>query len=151
MAPARLRTLASEPRQGKRRNPILRLRQSLLFLAAAGAVLALGCGEAAPVVTRVVYAGDAGTPHAESFHALLSEHFEVQSIALADLASTDLSDTDVLVIDGEVIDTSEERSKTIAAPNDITLETLDLPTVLIGGKGAQISDNLNLKLGWRYG
>lgn len=122
-----------------------------LLLAVAGGALALGCGEAAPGPTRVVYAGDAGTPHAESFHALLSEHFEVKSIAVADLATADLSGADVLIVDGQVIDTSEERSKIIAAPVGVSLEALNLPTVLIGGKGAQISDDLNLKLGWRYG
>jgi hypothetical protein len=36
-------------------------------------------------------------------------------------------------------------------PVGITLDTLSIPTVLIGGMGARIADNLDLKLGWRHG
>ena len=109
-------------------------------------------GGAAPTPPlRVIYAGDAGTPHAESYHALLSEHFDVQSIARNDLAKTDLSDADVLIVDGQTIDRSGEQVRTLPGAKGVTLETLSIPTVLIGGQGARISDELNLMLGWRYG
>ena len=129
------------------------MRRSIRFSLPAATVLltlTLGCAEPAPQL-RVVYAGDAGTPHAEGYHALLAEHFEVLSIARNDLAKADLSDADVLIVDGQTMDRSEERIKTLPGAEGVTLETLSMPTVLIGGQGARISDDLNLLLGWRYG
>ena len=130
----------------------MKRRKWLGFLATAASLLTLACGDgsAAPQL-RVVYAGDAGTPHAEGYHALLAEHFDVRSIARNDLAKTDLSDADVLIVDGQTIDRSEERIQTIPGVEGVDLETLSMPTVLIGGQGARISDDLNLLLGWRYG
>jgi len=128
----------------------MRFTQWTGLAALAAAALALGCTEPAPQL-RVVYAGDAGTPHAEGYHAMLAEHFDVRSIARNDLATADLSDADVLIVDGQTMDRSEERIKTIPGVEGVTLETLSMPTVLIGGQGARISDDLNLLLGWRYG
>ena len=128
----------------------MRFTQWTGLAALAAAALALGCVEPAPQL-RVVYAGDAGTPHADGYHAMLAEHFDVRSIARNDLATADLSDADVLLVDGQTIDRSEERIKTIPGVEGVTLETLSMPTVLIGGQGARISDDLNLLLGWRYG
>ena len=124
----------------------------VLVAALAGALPWLACSTGGPAPQlRVVYAGDAGTPHADAYHALLSEHFEVRSIARNDLAKADLSDADVLIVDGQTIDRSEERTRTLPGAEGVTLETLSMPTVLIGGQGARISDELNLMLGWRYG
>lgn len=128
----------------------MRFTQWSGLAALAAGTLALGGAEPAPQL-RVVYAGDAGTPHAEGYHAMLAEHFDVRSIARNDLAKADLSDADVLIVDGQTIDRSEERIKTIPGVEGVTLETLSMPTVLIGGQGARISDDLNLLLGWRYG
>ena len=75
----------------------------------------------------------------------------MRSIARNDLAKADLSDADVLIVDGQTIDRSEERIQTIPGVEGVDLETLSMPTVLIGGQGARISDDLNLLLGWRYG
>ncbi len=128
----------------------MRLTQWFGLAAIAASTLTLGCAEPAPQL-RVVYAGDAGTPHAEGYHALLAEHFDVRSIARNDLAKADLSDADVLIVDGQTIDQSEERTRVVPGAEGVDLETLSMPTVLIGGQGAQISDDLNLLLGWRYG
>jgi len=128
----------------------MRLTQWFGLAAIAASTLTLGCAEPAPQL-RVVYAGDAGTPHAEGYHALLAEHFEVRSIERNDLAKADLSDADVLIVDGRTIDQSEERTRVVPGVEGVDLETLSMPTVLIGGQGAQISDDLNLLLGWRYG
>ena len=128
----------------------MRFTQSCGLAAIAAATLVLGCAEPAPQL-RVVYAGDAGTPHADAYHALLSEHFDVRSIARNGLATADLSEADVLIVDGQTIDRSEERIQTIPGVEGVDLETLSMPTVLIGGQGARISDDLNLLLGWRYG
>jgi|GEM_PF-2940267 len=128
----------------------MRLTQWFGLAAIAASTLTLGCAEPAPQL-RVVYAGDAGTPHAEGYHALLAEHFDVRSIARNDLAKADLSDADVLIVDGQTIDHSEERTRVMPGAEGVDLETLSMPTVLIGGQGAQISDDLNLLLGWRYG
>ncbi len=128
----------------------MRLTQWFGLAAIAASTLTLGCAEPAPQL-RVVYAGDAGTPHADGYHALLAEHFDVRSIARNDLAKADLSDADVLIVDGQTIDRSEERTRVVPGAEGVDLETLSMPTVLIGGQGAQISDDLNLLLGWRYG
>ena len=129
----------------------MKRRKWLGFLATTAMLLTLACSAEPTPQLRVVYAGDAGTPHAEGYHALLAEHFDVRSIARNDLATADLSDADVLIVDGQTIDRSEERIKTLPGAEDVTLETLSMPTVLIGGQGARISDDLNLLLGWRYG
>ena len=122
------------------------------FAAVAATLFALACGEVSSTpLLRVVYAGDAGTPHAEAYHALLSEHFDVRSIARNDLAQADLGEADVLIVDGQTIDRSTEQVRSLPGAKGVTLETLSLPTVLIGGQGARISDDLNLLLGWRYG
>ena len=120
-------------------------------LSAAAMLLTLACSAEPTPQLRVVYAGDAGTPHADAYHALLAEHFDVRSIARNGLATADLSEADVLIVDGQTMDRSEERIKTIPGAEGVTLETLSMPTVLIGGQGARISDDLNLLLGWRYG
>ena len=126
-------------------------RNTWFSLSAAAMLLTLGCSAEPAPQLRVVYAGDAGTPHAEGYHALLSEHFDVRSIPRDDLAKADLSDADVLIVDGQTMDRSEERIRTIPGVEGVDLETLSMPTVLIGGQGALISDDLNLLLGWRYG
>jgi len=117
----------------------------------AATLLTLACSSEPAAQLRVVYAGDAGTDHANAYHAMLAEHFEVRSIPRNDLAKADLSDADVLIVDGQTIDQSEDRIRTLEAAEGVTLETLSMPTVLIGGQGARISDDLNLLLGWRYG
>ena len=129
----------------------MKRRAWLGFLATAASLLTLACSAEPTPQLRVVYAGDAGTPHADAYHALLAEHFDVRSIARNGLATADLSEADVLIVDGQTMDRSEERIKTIPGAEGVTLETLSMPTVLIGGQGARISDDLNLLLGWRYG
>jgi len=117
----------------------------------AALLLTLACSTEPAPQLRVVYAGDAGTPHAEAYHAMLAEHFDVRSISRNALAKADLGDADVLIVDGQTIDRSEDPIRTLEAAEGVTLETLSMPTVLIGGQGARISDDLNLLLGWRYG
>ncbi len=126
-------------------------RRTWLSLATTAVLLTSACSTEPAPQLRVVYAGDAGTPHAKGYHALLAEHFDVRSIPRNDLAKADLSDADVLIVDGQTIDRSEERIRTIPGVEGVDLETLSMPTVLIGGQGARISDDLNLLLGWRYG
>ena len=92
---------------------------------------------------RIVYAGVPGSHHMQSYKALLSRYFRsVRTIAVVDLPNADLSNADVLVVDGSYKD---------QAPRGVTLDSLSIPTVLIGGMGGKISDSLDLKLGWRYG
>ncbi len=104
---------------------------------------------------RVVYAGDPSTAQTESFRKLLAEHVKsVTVIPVLDLAKSDLSAADVLIVGGETIGTvkmvvGETHMK--PGPAGVTLDTLSIPTVLIGGMGARVADNLDLKLGWRHG
>ena len=129
----------------------MKRRGTWFSLSTAASLLTLACSAEPAPQLRVVYAGDAGTPHADAYHALLSEHFDVRSIARNGLAKADLSEADVLIVDGQTMDRSEERIQTIPGVEGVDLETLSMPTVLIGGQGARISDDLNLLLGWRYG
>ena len=104
---------------------------------------------------RVVYAGDPGTAQTESFRKLLAEHVKgVTVIPVLELAKADLSAADVLIVGGETIGTVKVivgGGHMKPGPVGITLDTLSIPTVLIGAMGARIADNLELKLGWRHG
>jgi hypothetical protein len=104
---------------------------------------------------RVVYAGDPGTPQTESFRKLLAEHVRsVTVLRVLDLAKADLSAADVLIVGGETIGMANvvfSGGHMKPGPVGITLDTLSIPTVLIGAMGARIADNLDLKLGWRHG
>ena len=104
---------------------------------------------------RVVYAGDPGTAQTESFRKLLAAHVRsVTVIPVLELAKADLSAADVLLVGGETIGTVKGAVGEIhmkPGPAGVTLDTLSIPTVLIGGMGARIADNLDLKLGWRHG
>jgi hypothetical protein len=104
---------------------------------------------------RVVYAGDPDTAQTESFRKLLAEHVRnVTVIPVLNLAKADLSAADVLIVGGETIGTVKVvlgGGHMKPGPVGITLDTLSIPTVLIGAMGARIADNLDLKLGWRHG
>ena len=102
---------------------------------------------------RIHYAGDAGTPHAKSFEAFLSQHFgKVASSPVLDLAKTDLSQADVLIVDGNILDSSDPKQpKILPSPKGLSLAKLNIPTILIGGMGGRIADDLNFKLGWNFG
>ena len=50
------------------------------FGLAAIAASTLACSAEPAPQLRVVYAGDADTPHAGGYHALLAKHFDVRSI-----------------------------------------------------------------------
>lgn len=101
---------------------------------------------------RVVYAGDPGTPQTESFRKLLAQHVRsVTVIPVLDLAKADLSRADVLLVGGQTMKKVDGKVHMQPGPTGITLETLPIPTVLIGGMGARIADGLDLKLGWRHG
>jgi hypothetical protein len=101
---------------------------------------------------RVIYAGDPGTAETESFRKLLAEHVKsVTVIPVLDLAKADLSHTDVLVVGGQTMEKVEGKIHMQRGPKGITLNMLPIPTVLIGGMGARIADDLDLKLGWRHG
>jgi hypothetical protein len=101
---------------------------------------------------RVVYAGDPGTAQTESFRKLLAEHVRrVTVIPVLDLAKADLSAADVLIVSGESMKTVKGEFHSKPGPTGVTLDTLSIPTVLIGGMGARIADSLDLKLGWRHG
>ncbi|MGH9456408.1 MAG: hypothetical protein ACRD2J_02060 [Thermoanaerobaculia bacterium] len=92
---------------------------------------------------RVVYAAPLDAPETASFVRMLREHFpQVRTIPVTSLATADLSQDDVLIVGGSY---KEDR------PRGLSLDALSIPTVLIGGMGGRISDDLDLKLGWRYG
>ena len=92
---------------------------------------------------RIVFAAPPDSPDTASFVRLLQGHFpHVRSIPVTDLATADLSQDDVLIVGGSYKDDG---------PKGVSLDSLSIPTVLIGGMGGRISDNLDLKLGWRYG
>lgn len=96
------------------------------------------------MVDTVLYAGQPGTPRAESFRALLSEHFaEVRVDSLERVGELDLQGVDLVVVDGEPMG--------VNVPAELTADVLPLPTVLIGGAGGKVSDSIGLKLGWQYG
>lgn len=116
------------------------------------AVFVMGCGAGDPVPKRIFYAGDPDTRHMESFRELLEQHFEsVRTIPLLDVGTADLSDADVLIIDGLPIKRGDDGPSVVKTPQGVVLDTLSVPTVLIGGMGGRISDSLSLKIGWRYG
>jgi len=101
---------------------------------------------------RVVYAGDPSTAQTESFRKLLAQHVKhVTVIPVLDLAKADLSAADVLIVGGETMKTVKGEFHMKPGPAGITLDALSIPTVLIGGMGARVADNLDLKLGWRHG
>src|SRR5688500_16636234 len=91
----------------------------------------------------IVYAGDAGTDRTSSFERFLKDRFaSVSTIDRMELADSDLSSFDVLIIDGEPMGRG--------TPEGLTFEKLSLPTVLIGGAGGKVADELGLKLGWGF-
>jgi hypothetical protein len=101
---------------------------------------------------RVVLAGDPGTPQTESFRKLLAQHVRsVRVIPVLDLAKANLSAADVLIVTGATMNIAKGTFHMKPAPAGITLESLPIPTVLIGGMGARVADDLDLKLGWRHG
>ena len=101
---------------------------------------------------RVVLAGDPGTPQTESFRKLLAQHVRsVRVIPVLDLAKADLSGSDVLIVSGETMKITKGEFHQKPAPAGMTLESLPIPTVLIGAMGARVADELDLKLGWRHG
>jgi hypothetical protein len=101
---------------------------------------------------RVVLAGDPGTPQTESFRKLLAQHVRrVSVIPVLDLAKADLSKADVLIVSGETMKITKGEFHMKPGPAGVTLDSLSIPTVLIGGMGARVADNLDLKLGWRHG
>src|SRR5579872_750053 len=123
-----------------RRAAFVALSIGIAALSAASTFGATTDGARAFRSLRIVYAGVPGSRHMQSYKALLSRYFRsVRTIAVVDLPNADLSNADVLVVDGSYKD---------QAPRGVTLETLSIPTVLIGGMGGKISDSLDLKLGW---
>jgi hypothetical protein len=101
---------------------------------------------------RVVYAGDPSTAQTESFRKLLAQHVKsVTVIPVLELAKADLSQADVLMVGGQTMEKVEGKLHTRPGPAGVSLDTLSIPTVLIGGMGARVADNLDLKLGWRHG
>ena len=101
---------------------------------------------------RVVYAGDPGSAQTESFRNLLAQHVKsVTVIPVLDLAKADLSGADVLIVGGRTMGKVDGKMKMEPAPAGMTLDMLSIPTVLIGGMGARVADDLDLKLGWRHG
>jgi hypothetical protein len=101
---------------------------------------------------RVVLAGDPGTPQTESFRKLLAQHVRsVRVVPVLDLAKANLSAADVLIVTGATMNITKGNFDMKPAPAGITLESLPIPTVLIGGMGARVADDLDLKLGWRHG
>ena len=125
-------------------------RPALAFLVAAiVALIALGswlayerfAGHRPP--SRIVYASPPDSPDTASFVRLLEQHFpQVRTIPVSEIATADFTKDDVLVVGGSY---KEE------GPRGLSIDSLTIPTVLIGGMGGRISDNLDLKLGWRYG
>jgi hypothetical protein len=101
---------------------------------------------------RVVYAGDPATAQTESFRKLLAQHVRsVTVIPVLDLAKADLSQADVLIVGGQTMEKVEGKLHMRPEPAGVTLDTLSIPTVLIGGMGARVADDIDLKLGWRHG
>lgn len=101
---------------------------------------------------RILYAGDPGTERTLVFQAFLSEHFpSVKTLPVLQLPEANLSDVDVLIVDGEILDETGGHIHVLKGPQGMTLDKLSVPTILIGGMGGRISDDLRLKLGWRHG
>lgn len=101
---------------------------------------------------RVVLAADPGTAQTESFRKLFAKHVRsVTVIPVLDLAKADLSAADVLIVGGETMKIVKGEYHSKPGPTGVTLDALSIPTVLIGGMGARVADNLDLKLGWRHG
>jgi hypothetical protein len=100
----------------------------------------------------VVYAGDDGGPRTASFRVFLKQHCgSVRVVDVQDLANVDLAGADVLIVDGTPLRGHGRDVKLLPGPKGVTLDTLAIPTVLIGGLGGQVSDSLELKLGWKHG
>lgn len=99
-----------------------------------------------------MYAGDAGSPDTESWRAFLAQNVaSVRVIDVLQLASADLTGADAVIVGGSPVSGSGREVRVQPAPQGITLDVLPLPTVLIGGMGGLVADQMNLKLGWRYG
>jgi hypothetical protein len=131
-------------------------RLFIIVLAVAAIPAALwisSCGHRAGLSgLRVIYAGDPGTPQTASFRKLLAEHVKsVTVIPVLDLAKADLSKADVLIIGGDKMKNVDGKVHMQPGPTGLTLNMLPIPTVLIGGMGAGVADQLDLKLGWRHG
>ena len=100
----------------------------------------------------VAYAGDSGSPRTEAWRAFLAQHVrEVRVLNVLDLARADLGDADALVVDGLPMSGHRDDLKVVAPPRGVTLDALPIPAVLIGGMGGMVSDQMELKLGWRHG
>lgn len=100
----------------------------------------------------VAYAGDAGSPRTEAWRAFLAQHVrEVRVLNVLDLSRADLGDADVLVVDGLPMSGHGDEMEVLQAPKGVTLDALSVPTVLVGGMGGMVSDQMELKLGWRHG
>jgi len=91
---------------------------------------------------RILYAGEPGTAHSEAYVRFLGELGETRFLDVAELASADLSDADLLVVDADW---------QLAVPAGLTVETLSMPTVLVGNFGVKVGEALHLKIGTNYG
>ncbi len=138
-------------RAGIRVAPIAR-RASVALMLGLVATLCIGQGRESLPPLRILYAGDPGTERTLVFQAFLSEHFpSVKTWPVLKLPEANLSDVDVLIVDGEILDETGGDIRVRKGPQGMTLDKLPVPTILIGGMGGRVSDDLGLKLGWRHG
>ncbi len=101
---------------------------------------------------RVVYAGDPGTAQTESFRKFLAKHVKsVTVIPVLDLAKADLSAADVLIVGGRTVTRVNGETQVLPMPAGITLDTVAVPTVMVGPNGSRALADLDLKLGWGHG
>ena len=100
----------------------------------------------------VLYAGDGKGERTRSFRDFLARHAKaVRVMDVQDLGTASPGGADVLIVDGTTVTRDEQGIRIVPGPSGVSLESLAIPTVLVGGMGGQVSDALELKLGWRYG
>lgn len=103
---------------------------------------------------RVLYAGNAGTEYTKAAMGFLSEHAaKVTFVESRKLTTRDFKDIDVLIVDGEV-ETHDAQGQLQLKSEKINLtlsELQGMPTLLMGGQGGFLADDLKLKLSWRHG
>jgi hypothetical protein len=101
---------------------------------------------------RVVYAGDPGTEQTESFRRFLAQHVKsVTVIPILDLANADLSAADVLILGGRTGLKIGGEMRVQPVPKAVTLDTVAVPTVMVGQNGSRVLADLDLKVGWGHG
>ena len=94
---------------------------------------------------KILYIGQPTTDRAATWTRFLDEHgHSTTTTSVADIGSIDFSDVDLAIVDGEGYDAPQP-------PDELQLQDLPRPTVLVAGIGGKVSDAIGLKLGWQFG